>query len=163
MSDEDESTIDVRGLDSLLKALKTSAEIRIGVLGTSAARDSKDGTNNAEVGAVHEFGTSTIPQRSFLRAPISEHLDKRLDSAGAFDEDVLKQTLKGKSMMPYLEKIKEVAVGIVLEAFDTGGFGKWPKWKNPQYKNNANQLLVDTTQLRNSITGDIVEKPGGGE
>jgi phage gpG-like protein len=48
-----------------------------------------------------------------------------------------------------------LAEGISKGAFDTQGYGKWPDWKNPNYTNNANQVLVDTGQLVGSITSEV--------
>lgn len=66
MAEEDE--LDTKNLDKFIKALsKRISNVKIGILG-GGARD--DGKTNAEIGAIHEFGTSTMPQRSFLRVQI---------------------------------------------------------------------------------------------
>ena len=46
-----------------------------------------------------------------------------------------------------------VGESIVQDAFSTGGFGKWKpsRMENKQTK----QTLVETQQLRNSITSDV--------
>lgn len=152
---EDDVTMNVKGLDQILKALKGRLPVaRVGILGSQARSGSK-GITNATVGAAHEFGTSKMPQRSFLRVPIAEHLDKKLESSGALDKDVLNEVVKSGNVLPWVTKVAALAEGIVLEAFDTGGFGKWPKWKG-DYSNNTGNILVDTQQLRNSISYDVV-------
>ena len=110
---------------------------------------------NATLGAIHEFGTTKMPMRSFLRMPISSQLQSRLENASAFDREAVKQVIKEKSFAHWLSKIATIAEDIVRDAFDTGGFGKWPKWKTKGYENNTGQLLVDTQQLRNSITSEV--------
>lgn len=116
---------------------------------------------NAQIGLIHEFGSlkRKIPARSFLRMPIQFKLKSAMDSAGAFSEATVNKIIEEKSLLPWMAKVGVLAEGIVLQAFATGGFGRWAPWKNPNYKNNANMLLVDTTQLRSSITHEIV---GGG-
>ena len=159
MSDET-VTLNVKGLDQLLKALKTSPPTaRIGILGGTPrkANSSSHNPTNAEVGAAHEFGTASIPMRSFLRVPISEKLQKRMEDSGALDKEVLTSVVKNGTLLPWLKKVAVLAEGIVVDAFDTGGFGKWPGWKTPGYQNNSGQLLVDTTQLRDSITSEVKE------
>lgn len=150
--------LNTKTLDGVLKALKENmSRVRVGILGGKVTRSSSK-ANNATIGAVHEFGNATHPQRSFLRVPISEHLGKELESHGAFTEDALKRVVREKSLKPWLERIGDVALKIVSDAFDTGGFGKWPKWKHPEERaknSNAGMLLVDTTQLRNSITREV--------
>lgn len=140
------------GIDKLMKALKGKLpSIRVGILGGGAR---SDGLTNAEVGAFHEFGTTKIPQRSFLRIPITENLNKKLEQSGAFDKAALAQVIKTKSILPWMSKVGVLAEGIILEAFASNGYGKWPGW-SVGYKNKTGQILVDTQQLRSSITYEI--------
>lgn len=157
----DDDTVNVRGLEKLLKALKAKPpSSRVGIIG-SPPREKKDGEKsaptNAEVGATHEFGTSTHPVRSFLRVPISENLQKEMQARGLLNKDTLAEVIKLGSILPWMTEVALSAEACVLDAFDTGGNGKWPAWKTPNYTNNAGQLLVDTHQLRDSITTAVKE------
>jgi hypothetical protein len=145
----------IDGLKRLFKALKDKPPIaRVGILGNSAARSNEgDGPNNATIGAYHEFGTSSLPVRSFLRVPITENLQKAMDNSGAFTPEAFSQVMKQKSLRPWVEKLAILAEGIVADAFDTGGFGKWPA-SDMRYK-KVRQTLVETQQLRNSITSEV--------
>jgi len=150
--------MNVKGLDNLIKALKEKPPTaRVGVLGNKAPRipseDSGQIPNNAEVGVVHEFGNSEHPQRSFLRIPISENLQDYMEKSGALDKETTNEVVKNGSVVPWLKKIAVLAEGIVLDAFDSGGFGKW-KPSNMKFKKNQ-QTLVETQQLRNSITSEV--------
>lgn len=168
--------LNVKGLEQLLKALKAKPpKARVGILGATpranapseithaqltAKRTIKQGakkqatTSNAEVGAAHEFGTEHLPQRSFLRVPIADRLTKEIESSGALDKDVLANVVKQGSVKPWLEKIVVLAEGIVAGAFASAGYGKWPSWKTG-YSSKTGNILVDTQQLRNSITGEV--------
>lgn len=164
--DETETTINVQGLEDLIRVMSAKAPVaRIGVLGDKSARDASKGgklnPTNAEIGAAHEFGTEKLPQRSFLRVPISEHLEKKMEEAGAFDADVLSDAIKSKTLVPYMKKIAVLGESIVQEAFDTGGFGKWPESDMTRKKNH--QTLVETKQLRDSITSEVREAGGDSE
>lgn len=147
--------LNTRQLDKLVRLLKRGslAGVKIGIFGSHASRS--DGKSNAEIGMYHEFGTSTLPQRSFLRVPIATHLGAELQSSGAFDKNALKQVMDQGSITPWLKLVAAVAEKIVSDAFDTGGDGKWPP-SDMTHKKNA-QTLVETTQLRNSITTEIKE------
>lgn len=154
-------TIELKGLDQLLKALKAKPpQIKIGVLGNTS-RAPKHGDkkipSNATIAAVHEFGAPgrNIPQRSFLRIPITENLNKELAKSGLINEDHLKEVIKQGSILPWAESVAVVALGIVDDAFETQGNGKWPGWSNPNYTNEGGTLLVDTGQLRQSITKEV--------
>lgn len=152
---EGEDSIKLDGLNQLLKALKVKpATARIGILGGKSVR-SGGGSTNAEVGAAHEFGTEVLPQRSFLRVPISEHLQKEMEKAGALKPEAIQQILNERSLVPWLKKIAVLAEGIVAKAFDSGGYSKWPP-SDMTHKLNK-QTLVETQQLRNSISSEVRE------
>lgn len=56
-----------------------SLRITVGIHGeeggaTHGAAEGGDGITVAEIGAIHEFGTATVPQRSFIRAWVDEAL-----------------------------------------------------------------------------------------
>lgn len=144
--------LNMKPLENLLKALKRTPAIHIGVLGGKNARD--DGKSNAMIGACHEHGTSTTPMRSFLRIPLADNLERRMKRAGALDKDVLLKIVNTGTLRPWIEKVAILAEGIVLEAFDTGGFGKWPPSDFSRKKNH--QTLVETQQLRNSISSEVI-------
>ncbi len=147
-------TINVKGLDGLLKALKAKPPLaRVGVLNDKDTR--KDSSSNAEIGAAHEYGTTRLPVRSFLRIPITEHLQAEMEVSGLLDDDILKEVIKSGSVIPWLKKVAIMAENVVFDAFDSGGDGKWPAWSDPNYTNNTGMILVDTQQLRNSITHEV--------
>ncbi len=149
--------MDTRKLDQLLRVLKKKSPIvHVGVL---AGKNARQGTGtNAEIGAKHEFGIDGMPQRSFLKVPISDNLEKYLTKAGALDQNtVLKEAMAANSLVPLMKKVGITAEKIVSDAFASSGFGKWTPWKIPGYENNTGQVLVDTQQLRNSITSEVKE------
>lgn len=148
--------LNLTGLDSFLKALQKSPSLRVGILNSSPRKDGK--ATNATVGAIHEFGTSKVPQRSFLRVPLAEHLSQNLESSGLFNKDTLAQVVKRKSLKPWVEKIETIAKDIVLNAFDSNGYGKWPSDKSKTLEHKkVKQTLRETGQLKNSISTEIVE------
>ncbi len=156
---DDDMTYNVRGLEKLAKLLKGEAPVaRVGILSSTNPRTAtKQGApTNAEIGALYEFNDGSRPGGSFLRVPIADHLDKRLEQSGAFDADTLKGVVDGGTLVPWLRKVAIVAEGIVLDAFKTSGFGKWRE-SNMARKKNA-QTLVETGQLMDSITWDVKEK-----
>lgn len=149
--------INTKGLEQLIKALKgKDLFVKVGVLGNKNIRNTKlHEETNAVIGARHEFGTDTLPIRSFLRVPISENIQKYLSKSGVFDQNMMKKVLKEGSFLEWIKKIGLVAETIVADAFNTGGFGKW-KPSDMRYK-KVHQTLVETQQLRNSITSEVSE------
>lgn len=152
MSDIIES--DFRGLDKLNRALQNVPYAKIGILGAKNPRKS-GGETNSSIGYQHEFGIGH-PRRSFLRVPLIDNLKAYVEKSSAFDKDVLANILKEGTLRPWVEILATIGEKIVSDAFDSGGFGKWPAWKQPGYQNNTGQILVDTQQLRNSISSEVV-------
>ncbi len=150
--------IKLDGLARLTKALKIKnpPHINVGILGTKGERNGK-GMSNAAIGAVHEYGSPArnIPSRSFLRMPLQDHLQDKMEASGALNQKVLEEVVKAGSIMPWLEKIKLLAKATVIEAFETAGWGKWARWKDPNYKNNAMMILHDTGQLQDAQDAEI--------
>lgn len=177
MSEEAAIEFDAKGLDSLIRALDKTPTIRVGILGGAGSRTQtrhggvmhsviktketkfvKDKSvtevkTNAEIGAIHEFGGDTMPQRSFLRVPISDKLQEYLELSRAFDDSVAKKVVQEGTIMQWLKKVAVIAEQIVADAFDSKGFGRW-KASNMAHKQN-HQTLVETQQLRNSITSEV--------
>lgn len=140
-------------LNNLIKLFKIQPPTaRVGILGTSPRANGK--STNTKIGIKHEFGDGNLPQRSFLRVPIADNLENYLVKAGAFDKrTTIKDAIKSRNLLPWVTKMAIMAVQIVNEAFDSGGFGKW-KPSDMRFKKN-HQTLVETQQLRNSVTWDV--------
>lgn len=157
---EEAFTINVKGLAQLAKALKKEpAKLRIGILSGHAGRVSKTGgLNNAEIGALYEFNDGNNPNRpggSFLRVPLADKLGKALEAADALTERTTAAVIESGTIVPWLKKVGVVAEAIVQGAFATGGYGKW---KPSDMTRKTNSLtLVETTQLRDSITSEVKE------
>jgi len=169
MSDEAIDTFNVDGLEQLLKALHVRPPVaRVGILGGKDTRQAPERAGwvskeiesapptNSEIGAAHEFGSPArgLPQRSFLRMPIGNNLQKELERSGLLTQEVFDEVIKTGTVIPWMKKVAICAEACVSDAFDNGGPG-WPAWKSSSYSNNAGQLLVDTKQLRESITSEV--------
>lgn len=161
MSDLDAPTIELndKGLKALMKAFGASdlPSIRIGVLGNGAARENngKSSISNAGIAAVHEYGSlaRNIPARSFLRMPLTKRLGEELDAIGVFSNVSLAKIMKESSLYPLAIQIAGVAEKIVLEAFDTAGFGEW-KTSNMSRK-KVKQTLIESGQLKKVIDSEV--------
>lgn len=155
-SDESSVTLDTKLLDQLTAALSGDIPmVRVGILADSTHNGSE--TTNVEIGTAHEFGAPArkLPERSFLRMPLNTKLHEYMEEAGLFEPKVIAELAKNKTFKPYMNLVGEIALNVIRDAFDTGGFGKWRKWKDKNYTNNSGMLLVDTHQLRDSIAYEV--------
>jgi phage gpG-like protein len=148
----------LKDLDNFVNALSKDFTVRVGILGKKAAQD-HGGLTNAQVGAVHEFGSYKrhIPARSFLRVPLFQK-----------QQDIIKQV--GKNALAFLSKgdfqsvflqLGVACVGVITDAFQSGGFGAWKKLKPATIRRKIQknpQPLIDTRQLSRSITYDFARK-----
>lgn len=162
MKEESTVTVNTKGLDQLVKAFSGKLPtLKVGILAdNSRSGPGKSSPTNVQVGAAHEYGAPArgIPMRSFLRMPLNDRLGKYMEEAGLFKEKVISGMIKTGSIDSYMRLTGEVALNVVRDAFDSGGFGKWAKWKHPeerQANSNAGMLLVDTHQLRDSIAFEV--------
>jgi hypothetical protein len=157
----DDIKVDLKNAD-LVKLIRMFGgiipKVRLGILGDKTNRKAGQGEvpSNAEIGLKHEYGDNEVPCRSFLRMPIQTKLNKYLEKEGAFEKDTLDKMVKEGNLVEFVKKIGVISETVVLDAFHTGGFGAWPP-HSPNYENNTGMLLVDTQQLRNSITHEVVE------
>ena len=79
-----------KGLNNILKqmdVLKLGKAASVGVQGSEAGQD-HDGATNVLIGSVHEFGSSTNPQRSHWRSTFDENEKKYLKELKAISKRV---------------------------------------------------------------------------
>lgn len=109
-----------------------------------------DGTTVIQVGAWHEFGTKSIPQRSFLRVPFQVKQKEVLDMTQRQFNAVFE---KGRTVDKALGLLGITAVNISKGAFTSKGYGEWPDIKEATKKaKGSSQPLIDTGILRGAIT-----------
>jgi hypothetical protein len=145
-------------LRSMVHKLKTEKnQVKAGVLGEQASATHGDGpATNAEIAAYMEYGTETIPARSFIMAPFTAHRKEYL--AGL--EKMLPQVIDGKTTV-------EKALGIVglkmvsdmKHAILDGAGIPPPLAQSTISAKGSTRPLVDTGQLIGSLTF-AVETPG---
>lgn len=140
----------IEKLESLLEALDSDVKVRVGIMGSENRR--ADGLSNATIGAIHEFGMG-VPQRSFLRQPLIDNAGPAIEAA--VNQQDVEEMINTESMVPFMRKVGIISEEVVQQAFDTAGNGKWPKWITPGYSSKTGNILVDTTQLRDSITSAV--------
>lgn len=140
------------------KALQGKYVTRVGILGEKASEiHNETDKTNAEIGAIHELGlVAHIPERSFLRMPLETKLGQWIEN----NLDIYEKCLKKGSMKQWFEAVGFAAEKIIDDAFATGGFGSWARLSpvTVAMKGGRLQILVDTGQLRSSITSAVYER-----
>lgn len=113
------------GLRKLSAALKVRPTVQVGVFESKASRKST-GPSNADVAAFHEFGVPErgLPQRSVLRGPITDKMDKISEEVSQGAEGLM---LRPGGIQQFYKNIGLACEKVIIGAFDTGGYGKWPQ------------------------------------
>ena len=156
-------------LENLIKAFKhQKMYAKVGILDDKNARDdaigntttrsgdSGESQSNATIGLKHEFGSKKLPKRSFLRMPLIEKLSDKISKSKLLKNGhTMKKVIDEGSLHPLYDLIGGVGQDIVLEAFETGGFGKWTP--SDMSRKKIHQTLVETHQLRDSISFEVVK------
>lgn len=130
MAKNNERRFDMTGLKVMQSALKKLKDgdhiIQVGVFGDKAMRKNEEndqGLTNAEIGLIHEMGSTSrnIPRRSFLWDTFTNH---GKDLEPVLKKDVEELLKKGK-VEAYLKRAGIAATNLVVEAFQTSGWGSW--------------------------------------
>ncbi len=150
-----EIRFDISKLQNIKKELLKKSYVKVGILGSKNARDDKE--TNANIGLKHEFGSASenLSERSFLRMPLNTKLKEKLKE---INKDAMQSLIK-KDIVLFLKKLGVLSEEVIQNAFDTGGFGKWkPLSDITKQKKGFDKILIETTQLRKSITSEVVNK-----
>lgn len=170
--------VDLTGLNDLIQKLGKDHYTKVGILGGNAAEKHKNSETvtlksgkrvrmssgvespftNAEIAVIHEFGSVSrnIPPRSFLRMPIEEKKNELIRFLGS----TRVKTLFDSGDIKKIFKILGIeAERIVQRAFESRGFGRWdPNAPSTIAAKGSSAPLIDTSQLRRSITSKVVSK-----
>ena len=160
-------TFDIEKLLAIRAEMKKRYRARVGVLGQKNSRDSGE-KGNADIGLAHEMGvlSRNLPRRSFLEMPLTL---KMPEYAATFGASLMKAIDSGNLKPAFISLGIQGEQG-VQAACASGGFGVWPALKlstlyrkHPKgfsrfTKEHNDQILIDTGQLRRSITSDVVTK-----
>lgn len=157
--------VDKTQLENLRKNLAQAGgfEAKVGVLkGDKDVRQPKPGEdsdlNNATVGLKQEFGSimERIPARSFIRMPLQTHFSDNLQK---IEPQFWNALFAEKGAEHAMRVIGVKGENTVQEAFATSGWGKWaPNSPLTIELKGSSKPLIDTGQLRRSISSEVVEK-----
>jgi len=136
--------------------------IKVGIMGQKNKRN--DGIpTNAEIGFANEFGKMTgpvkIPARSFIRMPLQTHFYDKLLSKKSLTKKEFEKAVDSGQADKFAAKVGLVAEETIQEAFATRGWGEWkPNAPYTVEQKGSDSPLIDTGQLRRSITSKVMKK-----
>ncbi len=130
---------------------------QVGLFKDTAGRSADAGRiqDNPSLGFVHEFGSikKNIPERSFLRMPLTLHLGAIILAKGT-DWLWLLRNRGAKRLMQFLGAVAE---DVVQEAFSTRGYGAWPALKAETVRRKkSSAILIESAQMRKAIAYRVI-------
>ncbi len=141
-------------LQIFVKSLDDKHHVQIGIFGNKANRK-KGVATNAELGAIHEFGSFSrgIPARSFLRMPVSTQSTQIIKETTGSSKGLV---ASGKIVL-LLKRLGTACENAIQRAFESRGFGTWaPDKPATVRRKGSDSPLIDTAQLRRSIASRVV-------
>ena len=163
-------------LEDIVSMMSEQYLTRVGILGSKtnrmksvtnrkgmrrAGRESSSSTN-ADIGLIHEKGSLSrhIPRRSFLEMPLVVKSDELLKVKKHLWDSLISGGQKGDDRMRLAyKKLGIAAENIIQLAFTSGGYGRWAADKSSTIaRKRSSAPLIDTAQLRRSITSMVVAK-----
>lgn len=169
--------VNLSGLDSLRRALGNNMQAKVGFLGSGKGQEQHkteggQTITNAELALIHIYGSISrnIPPRDMLKAPIQS---KMSEIVAFLNSDKIKELITAGKIEECYKLLGIFGENIVQEAFNTGGFGKWPAnaditlkggWMRsssgkPFYvkPKKSTAPLIDTGQLRRAVSSEVAK------
>lgn len=140
-----------RELRSRLEGM-AGKEVVVGVTRASAGRHQTGEINNAELAAVHEFGTKDgrIPERSFIRSSMADNRDTYVKSHA----DNLRKVVRGE--MPFDKSLDLLGVRAAADVQQNIRNGDFESLAQATIdRKGSSKPLIDTGNLRQSITHEV--------
>lgn len=149
------SITDISQVDSLLQTIDdlSNFSIKVGILG--------DGTTHGEdeetvltIAITHEFGLAVkgIPERSFIRAGFDYYRSRIEDNAVELLEQVI---YGGLPALTFFDGLGQIMVGFIQTYLTDLDYP--PNSPTTIARKGSSNPLIDTGQLRDSITYEVVE------
>lgn len=137
-----------KGIKALLKRLD-DGYVNVGILAGTGQHEGSDLTV-AQIGFWNEYGTVTIPERSFIRSTINgQAKDIKAISQAQLKKVINGQTTSAKA----LGILGAYTAGLIQAKFTNNDWA--PNTSRTEMRKGSSNPLIDTGQLRQSISYEV--------
>lgn len=146
-----EIKLDINGITQLRKGAKEPYKVKVGVINGGDWKASDENITVAGYGYINEMGSvkSNIPQRSFIRSPLSLHLKENIKK---YKQKYIDLIFKKRKIKEAYELLGVNCKNIILQAFSDANGGAWaPNSPLTIKRKGSSRPLIDTGRLRKSI------------
>jgi len=142
------------GAKKITRRSGTTARLKVGIIGADASAEHQGGqATNVEIAAFHEFGLG-VPERSIVRA----WFDEKIAENKALLKRIPAAVVKGTSVQQAADQVALAMAGDMQERIS-----EWIEPPNSPVtiaRKGSSKPLIDTGQLRSSISGTAEVKGG---
>lgn len=135
------------GARALLRRVRQDINVRVGIMGTEASSPHGD-MSVVEIAAIHEFGLGHVPERSWCRA----WADEKTDENKALMRRLARGVATGRWPIAKLADQTALAMAGSMQERISSGISPGLAPETIRRKGSS-KPLIDTGQLRSSITG----------
>jgi len=133
------------GVEALKKRVKTPGTVDVGII--DAGKHPSGDITVAGIGFVHEFGTATIPERSFIRSTIKGRKKDIISLQKGSLKKISNGSINVKTGLGLIGEFLSAAIKEKIVAINSP-----PNTPATIAKKGSSNPLIDTGQLKNSIT-----------
>ncbi len=138
------------GIEAMIKRTKTPGTVDVGIIdaGSHVGGD----MTVASIGFVHEFGSTngTIPERSFIRSTINDKKNKIVSLQKQLFKKLIHGTMELDQALGLVGELLADEISRKIVAISSP-----PNTPETIDKKGSSNPLVDTGQLKNSITYEV--------
>lgn len=135
-------------LNELSKSMKEKGFVEVGVI--SPKKHTGSDLTVAEVAVFNEFGTENIPERSFMRSTLKEEKQPIIGLSKGLLKDIVKGKKDTKTGLGLIGEFTADAIKLKIVDIKTP-----PNAPGTIKRKGSSNPLVDTSQLKNSITYEV--------
>lgn len=133
------------GVEALKKRVETPGTVDVGII--DAGKHLSGDITVAGIGFAHEFGTATIPERSFIRSTTQERKKDIISLQTELLKKISNGSMKVKTGLGLIGEFLSAAIKEKIVAINSP-----PNAPATIAKKESSNPLIDTSQLKNSIT-----------
>lgn len=145
-----------KNIRKMADKLRKNPYVEVGVLGSEALAKDEEGVTVVEYATYNEFGTSTIPERSFIRSTIDERRNRLFGKAFILQSEVLAGKMQVSQALRLLGELVKGSIQQKITNLRTP-----PNAPSTVKAKGSSNPLIDTGRLNSSISYEV--NTGGGE
>jgi len=136
------------GIEAVLKRVKTPGTVDVGII--DAGKHPSGDITVAGIGYAHEYGTATLPERSFMRSTIQKKKKEIIALQKKLLSQIIKKAMKVETGLGLLGEFMADAITQKIVSISSP-----PNTPETIAAKGSSNPLIDEGHLKNSITYEV--------